>query len=383
MADEVVQTPESGGGDEGSRPVERTPATETFDRGALETKVAKGLAALGGSDESIATDEPDAAVDTEVEAGDEPVDIEVSPDPDTGGEQPSEVDDEPGAKDEGIQQPKAKAKVPTIPEAYRRSLKAYEWTDEEIDAAISQNPAGFLQTAQKIHSNRAKEIAQWAQIGRAARAPEQNGAPQDAPQAHAPEGRGKHIDPKTGLFRTLDVDKMVETYGNEDLVREIAGPVNEVLQAVNQLLPDLMTGVKTIRQSRTDSLKQTVNTFFDGKELMPYSEVYGKGDDLTQEHYKARNRVLETADALIAGAGAQGRNLSIEEALTLAHDSVSGEFKKQVARKEIKGEIKKRGNALTLRPSSAGKQSSGSPKNASDLEKRTAARLSAVFGTSK
>lgn len=358
------------GGDEGSQPV--TPqADPAGGRSALEAKVSQGLAALRDTEtgEDSSASESDAESDEVAEESEESSEEGAEP----------ESEDAPEESKTEEQQPKAKpksSKAPTFPDALRRTLKAYEWSDEEIDRAHAENPANFLLTAQKIHANRSKELAGWAEMGRKARQTEQ--APTNV-KGTATEA-ASHVDPETGLFRPIDVDSMVEKFGNEDLVRQIVAPVNEVLGRINSLLPDLMTGVDTIQESRKQSLKGQIDSFFGSKELERYVELYGKGD-LSDAHMQARNKVLETADALISGAKSQGRSLTVAEALMAAHDVLSVGHKTQAIRSEIKKSVVSRNKGLTLRPSSAGgNPDKGPPKDKDALEKRTRDRLSKVFG---
>lgn len=376
MADEIAQGSQKGG-DEGSRAT--APVSDTgFDRSALEAKVSKGLAAL--RDDA----EPEVDQPIEEDASSEETEAEAEVTPDSSSDEPAkevepsdegdEQSDEP--EEEQDQQPKPKAaKVPTIPAALRRSLKAYDWTDEEIDEAAAGNPAGFLLTAQKIHMNRNKELAQWADMGRQTR------VSADQTSTNQKE-TSQHRDPKTGAFKALDVDAMVEKYGNEDLVREIASPVNDIIQQINTLLPDLMTGISHIQQTRQQTLAKEIDGFFGGKDLANYTEVYGTDSNkLSTDNLQARNKVLEMADALVAGARQQGRTLKVNEALMLAHDSVSGDFKTKSIRKELTASVKKRNSGITMRPSQAGsKDNRGAPKSSSELEARTKARLAKVFG---
>lgn len=271
------------------------------------------------------------------------------------------------------QQPKADpAAGPTVPDAYRRSLKAYDWTDEEINAAAAQNPAQFLVTAQRIHSNRSSEIARWADIGRQVNHRQQENQPQQPSQ--------QHTDPKTGLFKPIDVTALAEKYGNPELVNEMAGPVNAMIQQFNAVLPMVLGGVSSIEQSRKETLSRQVEQFFTQKELEPFTKVYGKIESMDNEQVAARNKVLETADALIAGAAQQSRKLSITDALTMAHDHVSVGFKREAVRQEIKGAVQKRSTSLTVKPAKNAVQPSGIPKSSQEMESRTRSRLAAVFG---
>lgn len=346
-------------------------------RKALETSVQSKLDALDFTGEGTVDQPSEAAEKPEIPA-EKPTEGESQSETKTEDEQ-----DPPVTEIEEIaeEQPKVEEKTPstgpTLPAAVVRSLKAYDWTDDDIARAMKSDPANFIIAAQKIHANRTAETAQWANLGRQTKAAQQQNTPSATQKTEAPA----HIDPQSGLFRPLNVDQMVEKFGNEEIVREITAPVNEMIAQINMILPDLVNGVSTIRQSKQETLARQVDQFFGQKELEPYQTVYGKDfDTMDTDQTKARNQVLEMADALIAGAAQQNRKLSVTDALTMAHDHVSSGFKKETTRKEIKATVQKRSQSMTMKPSKSGTKPSGTPKNSGELEARTRSRLAAVFG---
>jgi hypothetical protein len=357
-----------------------TPAEPAFDRSALESTVGDKLAALDwdgiGGDEPAepkpaakpaAAEKDEAATEEGAEPSEEAEatdDAAATPDEEGAEKEQAEEQPEPQPKGE------AKPTGPTLPAAYVRSLKAYGWEDAEIQAAMKADPANFLVAAQRIHKNRSDETARWAELGRQSRT-----------QQDQPAGEQKAT-PARAQIKPVDVEALVEKHGNEDLVREITGPVNEAIAQINAVLPDLMTGVKSVQESRQQTLGRQIDGFFGGDELKPYAEFYGKDSaSMSESQVENRNKVLELADALIAGAAQQGRALNVEEALTLAHDSVSGGFKVQAIRKQVKSAVQTRNKGITIRPTQKGSQANDGPaKNRNELESRTRDRLAAVFG---
>jgi hypothetical protein len=387
MADEIQNGSPAAEAAVESAPVVETPANNPtdsqspksapgpiFNREELTKRVEAGLSHLREIDpepsEEVETPEPKAEVENKEPKAEADAPTEDKP------KVEAEAKDEPKAEEE--QQPAAEKKPsgPILPDAYRRSLKAYDWTDEEIDAGMAQNPSNFLLTAQKIHANRNKETAGWAEAGRAARAAEA----QTQQTEKAKQSQNSYIDPKTGNIRLLDADAMGERYGNPELVKDITGPTNEALALINSILPDLMTAIGVVRQSRTQQLATQIDGFFGQKSLEPFAEHYGKDiQSLTEEQFKTRSNVLEMADALVAGAKAQGRSLPLNDALMMAHDHVSSGLKTATVRKEIANTVQKRATSLTVKPVAGGKTRSGPPQNRSQLESDTRARLAAVF----
>ena len=369
-----------------------TPAGETFDRDALEASVSKGLEALVDPDvepvELVPTEteptktEPVATEPVKTEPLEaEPVTVEpVATEPTETEpvtvEPTGEVSKDEPAKE---QQPDPENLAPTFPEAYRRTLHAYDWTDDEIANALNQEPdarASFMVTAQKLHANRNAELAKWAEMGR-----RQRDVPADSTATPAKELVKPTVEPEAEAFAPANIDALIEKHGNEDLVREIAEPFNRMMEQINEVLPDLMSGVQSIRESRQQALSRQIDQFFGSEGLKSYAEVYGlDSTDLSDDQVGTRNKVLEFADALVAGASLQGRRLSTEEALVLAHDSVSGEFKEKAIRTEIRKSVTVRSKGLSLKPTGKTTQKAG-PKTREELERDVHARLASVFSS--
>lgn len=259
-------------------------------------------------------------------------------------------------------------KTPTLPDSFRRSLKSYGWEDKEIDKNLKLLGADFINTAAKIHSNRNEEVSRWADAGRAAR-------------------QQTTTEQKTELqpLKALDVKALEEHYGKDQMVQEIAGPVNAMIQQINAMLPLITSSQQNAQNAEVEKLSQQIEGFFGDKKLDSYREFYGDSSGLktlTETHTTARNKVLEMADALVAGARVQGRKLSFGEAMSLAHDSVSGDFKEKTIRTTIKTTMQKREKGISLQPSSRSKAAlpaATGDKTRAQLEKDTKARLRAVF----
>ena len=350
-----------------------------FDRGAVTETVAGNLAAVfkddSGPDAPETVDNPaqqDDAVGAEVHAGGGDAAV-LGAKPNESGESGAKPEDEaaPETKTENAAGAAAE-EAPSLPAAYVRSLKAYEWTDEEI-ASAAKRPE-MLPMIAKIHATRNKETAEWAKLGREARAknPEQIQQPgaADLPKALAP----------------VDVAKLKEHYGDDTLINSIVDPVNQVIAKINAILPAVLQTQQKSQQAETEILVRQIDGFFGGKELKPFAKVYGDAAEtskLEPTHLESRNKVLELAGVLMDGAKLQGRSLTLIEALQLAHDSVSSGFKIEAARSQIKSQMQTRQRGITQRPRGRGRDdSTGAPKNRDDLVSRTAARLTAAFQAS-
>jgi hypothetical protein len=349
---------------ESSPSPEAKEAPVEFDRGALESKIAdKFSKAFEDADDSVTDVDPEPAKD------------EAEEKPEVENEAEELVEEE---KEIAKEKPEAAAPsgAPTLPAAYRRSLKAYEWTDEEIDQALKTQGDKFVQSAAKIHTTRAKEIAGFAQAGRLAR--QGHVTPQqDAPAA--PAARQEATTTSTAL-KPVDTAALKKQYGEEALVDAIAGPVNKAIEEINRLMPVIQGSQKRQQQAELETLGRQIDSFFSGKEMESYNETYGKDSaKLTPEQLGTRQKVLEMADSLIYGSRQQGRPMGLEEAMTLAHDSIAGSVKEKTVRTAITKQLQQRERSVTIKPN--GRTSSLSKPNASreDLEKATKARLEKAF----
>jgi hypothetical protein len=262
----------------------------------------------------------------------------------------------------------------TLPAAYVRTAKARGWTDQEVIDFTKANPDIALKTFERMHESRTQEIQEWAELGRKVR---QNApsTPASAPVA-APQ-----VQPATGL-QPLDVNKLAEQFGQRELIEAIAGPINAQIAALKPLMDSATAAQKQADTARQENLGKLVQDFFTDKTMTPFATVYGKDiAGLTKEQVELRGKVLETADALIAGAAYQGRQLSTQDALALAHDSISSGFKENIIRDQLRTTLTKRQNALTLKPTAQGRKvQGGPPKDRAELVGRTEDRLAKAFG---
>jgi hypothetical protein len=289
--------------------------------------------------------------------------------PEEGDEPAAEATPEEKAEEAAVEG--KQSTTPILPEAYRRTAKAREWTDEEIDRFVKSDPELAIQTLSKMHDSRVKELAEWADLGRRSKQQTESPAPArtDAP-APAP------------ALAPIDIAAMVEKYGNEDLIRELAGPLNTAIQAVAPLVQQAKQQQEVAARSQVETLGRMVQDFFTSKELAEFKGTYGSDvASLQPEQVKARSKVLELADALIAGAKMQGRSFTVEDALKAAHDSVSRDQVEKIVRDKIKGAVSTREKGITLKPSHSGNRPGiGAPRNRSELEGRTRDRLREAFG---
>ena len=263
---------------------------------------------------------------------------------------------------------------PVLPAAYRRSLKAYEWTDDEIDNALKNGGDGFVNSAAKIHATRSKEVAQWAELGRKAKAQQQ------APSTPQPS---TSVAADNGVLAPIDPVALKKVYGDEPLIDRLVTPLNAAISRINAFtqkhIPVIEQYQQQSQQAAQDSLTKSVDSFFADSSLKEFHDHYGKeSSKLSPEQTQARIKVLEMADALVGGANVQGRRLGLNEALQLAHDATSSDVKTQTVRQQIASDLQKRQAGMTLRPSARGAAPSRNPSK--DLKATVKTGLKAAFG---
>lgn len=353
--------------------------TRYAENSKLVSSVSKGLSAIfgeeGPTEETVdETDDSSTATEGTEEVTEETTETTETEETEVKEDEAATEEGETETEEEAEEAAPAKKAGPTLPDAHRRSLKAYGWEDDEIDANLTALGDKFIGLAQKIHSNRNTEVAQWANAGRAAKQQTTDGQQTTTTAATTPTG-----------LKPIDVKALKEHFGEDKMVDQIAAPINAVIEQINRILPQVQEVQQNATMSQLEVLGRQVDEFFGGKELKSYTEVYGDAKtQLSEKSVQARNKVLELADALMTGAQLQGRKLSLGEALTYAHDSLSGDYKVKAARSEIKGSLKKREKGITLKPGNKSKTIAATkgnkPATRSDLEKKVAQGLAKVFG---
>jgi len=315
--------------------------------------------------------DPDAPIDPDPEVAS---DEDVVPDPDAENKEDAGSDNQPESEDEPKTE-EADAPESTLPAAYRRSLKAVGWQEDEIDKFWAGDPELAMKTFERVHMGRNKETADWARLGRQIR----QGA-EPAPVAAAPADQS--AGGSAGGLMPIDVEALVEQYGgNEDMIKAIVGPVNSAINTLNAALPEVQAGVAAIRQSKQDTLGQQIEDFYGSTELVPYAKVYGNlKDGLTEDQQTNRHKMLGLADDMRAGASVSGRDLSPGEAMEMAHAAVASDYKAEAIRTEIKKSTKKRAAGVTLKPNKSNKTAADSSVGGRrGLEQKVKSALLAAF----
>jgi hypothetical protein len=330
----------------------------------------------------ILTDEPDAVIDAAIEAADaQPADDvddvdesterktveDTSEDETDDGQQETDEDDAEAAADD----------APSLPESWRRALTWAGWTEAEIDEGLSKAPDTLRDTAERLHMKRAEQAAEWGRKGREHIEQSRSGGENrgDETVSSLKQPKSANVD---GI-PLIDVAALKDEHGDDPLIDKIVGPVNDILDRINKVLPAINDATDGFSRLESDRIGQMVDDFFGQKHVEPYRQFYGESfQTASDEQLDNREQVLTLADAIMAGAELQGRELTTSEALEFAHLSIAAEFKTAAVRDELVKSVRKRGQSVSVRPSrskNAGKQAD----SRTSLEHKVADGLSSVF----
>jgi hypothetical protein len=356
------------------------PAAESdFDRGALETSLGAKMAAFNSADDNydglldeVAEPEAEEATDEATDDSGEDQDFTDDTNSEDEGEEVLEVEDTDGVEESN---PEDSLSGLTIPEAHVRSLKAYGYSDEWIAEQSGKLGLAFNEFALTVHGKRNAEVARWAEAGQRKREEQQGQQQQTTESTQTPA-----MPSLPQALQPIDLNKMSEKYGEQELLEDMLGPVNQVINQLNAVLPGLKQGMQAVERTEQNAVTTRINSFFDSTEIEPYRKLYGGSEKpLSQEQIASRNQMLDMADLILGGAHSQNHDMNFEQALTAAHDVVSADFRETAVRRTIKKEAKTRNRGITQRPSKrvAKPQSTGDDR--SDLEARTAARMRNAF----
>ena len=296
--------------------------------------------------------------------------VDETPTDDTDAPEQDEQDSDQDESDASPEADKPVEQPSTLPDSWRRSLKARGWDDETIDNFWTERPDLAATVFEKVHVSRNEELSQWAALGRAHRAiPE-------ASAVVAPKPTEKPA------LTAIDVEALVaQSGGSEEVIRAFADPLNRVIEQLNQVVPHVQRSVEDAKARAQETLGAQVEAFFGRDDAKPFSAVFGESaKNLTAEQLAARGQVLEQADALMAGALLQGRKLAVEEALEMGFDIVTSDQKIQAARSELRKSVKKRAKGLTLKPSARRSAPATGKRSRAQLESVVEEGLTKIFG---
>lgn len=257
-----------------------------------------------------------------------------------------------------------------LPDAYYRAAVHQGWKPDEIKEFFEANPEKALTTLAKIHESTNKLSSEFARLGQVSlKSADKTAEPGTATEAVA--------------AKDVDIAAIKEQYGDDSAVVKAFEVMQAKLDSVSTLpAQPAQNAQQTLPQN--DPMRTAVNKFFIDSALKPYEDFYGAGKDaakLTQEQTGHRWSMLEMADNIILGSQAQGRAITVEEAMDKAHLLVSEPVREKALRTELSAKVKKRAKGVTLKPakSKVAKKATDGKLSAEQMEAKVAAGLKHVF----
>jgi len=343
----------------------------------LEEKVNKNLQAAFG-DESIETDEAGDKSDddsTSDSVEDESKTDDSKTDESKEDESETEQTDE-SDKSESDSTSQKDDSEGDLPDAYVRAAIHQGWNEEEVKEFYQADPEKAKKTFGNIYNSTNKLSKEFARLGKTTI---ENQQQQEQP---------KETTEKQEDF--IDIAKLKEEYPDDPLIDQVIAPMNEALGKLNKQQQTQSQSQLAEQQQETQAnakLEKAIVEFFDSGNLDNYSEIYGKigseqtWDDLTVNQQKKRWNVLNTADQVLSGAAVQGKDMAIDEALNLAHMLVTEDMREQAIRNDIKKQVSKRSNSVSLKPGGDSSATTDEkPVTDKQLEGKVANKLKQVFG---
>jgi len=337
------------------------------DEDDTETDTTQSEATQAAENTSPTPDEVSSALEAKVQAGFESMKEDSVPEQ---REEDTTSTDAP-AKEDVVVAPE-QSTVTTIPAGHQRAAMAQGWSQEEIDHLAETDPDKARTEFSGIFSDWQETSSKWAKQGR-----------EDAARREA-EAEGTtppSVDtPTASVLKGVDVDEYIEKYGNEELVRAMAGPINEQMAELNALADRLQVSEQYVHHAQQDSLMQATEEFFARGSMQTFHEHYGTDPhNLTDVQLDNRKQLFEESDMLVAGAASHGQKLTVADALERSHAFVTQESQRTTVLDEVRASIQKR-TISTPGIGVTGTTPEGGVLTDSQLEARVAATHRRIFG---
>ena len=288
------------------------------------------------------------------------------------------TDDEPATTDDDPDEAVASDDASTLPAGYRRAALARGWTSEEIDFFTETKPDEAVEMFKGVYDEYRAENAQWSERGRQLR--ETDAAPvteDDDGQKTATEAS----DAAEGLIPKLDADALIEKHGSEDLIADLLGPVNKMIDRVNAVSKQQADAQVVATDAANESLSNEIHGFFNMDEMKAYKDVYGADvASATQEQFDARMKLIAEADYIATGAVAHGQRMTTHDAMARGLAIVSAGTKDAAIRSDIKASMEKRTKTLSKSNQKTVTDEVEGPITDEELVSRTEARLRNMQG---
>ncbi len=280
-----------------------------------------------------------------------------------------------------------------IPSHLIEAARRFKWSDDKIRRLVEHDPDTARDTFEQLHEDRNRLSREYADLGRATAGVPVHQTPQQ-PQGQLPgQGYGVNQIPAQvgtqhpgqqnqqppqgrGHLPAFKFPEDATANLEPEFVNNFVTPLQQHMDQQAQLMNAVAHRFESfIEERQKESLHMQIDQFFNG--LDSYEDLYGKGDrtSLNEVKMMTRQRVAREADAIRAGAFAQGRSLTVHEALEMAHNLVSSPHQDKVARRRLNKRVKKRQSQITVRPTHrSGGEGEGDRSNPLAKAERNAAK---------
>ncbi len=365
--------------------------TEEMPEGQLEDKTAERMAEIfeGKSPEENTTETEaesktveDSTPDSDKKTGEEESTTEEdksTPDAETKAEEQT-TDDKKTATDEEAD--KGSEEIPQLPDAYYQAAIHRGISKEDIELFYKANPEQCVKAYGNIYEAVKRSGADFAAQGRThkellAREAELAAAPNKAEESE---------------FVGVDIEALEKTEIDPDALAIIrtmndqSEKLFDEMQTLKATPVQPVAGTSGVNQQEVNLINQQIDGFFTSDVAKPYAEFYGvipagavDWADLSPGQQVNRWATIEMMDDILLGAEMNNREMSIDEAIRVAHLNVSESQRTKVIRDELKASITKRSKSLSLKPSSTSKTESTGKKTEAEFVETTQGRLDKVF----
>jgi len=248
-------------------------------------------------------------------------------------------------------------KTMEIPSSIYRALVHSDWKPEDISTFYEADPERAMKVFERIYKTTNSLSRQFAEIGRTRANSVAKAAANESQQKLKQDVPADFVDIK--VLREMDPDN----------------PLLPVIEGMNKALSESLgrkqNNVQESASSHIDTDSQVqskmalatqVLTYLGAETMSQYKDFYGPAFDenrlpvfdnssLTPGQVANRTRLIQMADEIWYGASEHGCNLSVHEALDMAHLLLTEPMRKQQIVSEVASSVKKRAKGITLRPS--------------------------------
>ncbi len=277
---------------------------------------------------------------------------------------------------------KGSEEIPQLPDAYYQAAIHRGISKEDIKLFYESNPEQCVRAYGGIFEAVKRSGADFAAQGRK----HKELLEREAELANAPQNV------EESEFVGVDIDALEKT--------EIDPDALAIIRAQNDQAEQMFKDVQALKaapvQTQQDTsgansqevalINQQIDGFFTSDATKPYAEFYGvipKGAvdwaNLSPGQQANRWGVITMMDDILLGAEMNNREMSIDDAMQVAHLNVSESQRTKVIREELRTSITKRSKSLSLESASTSKEESTAKKTGDDLVEATRERLSKVF----